>query len=365
MRFVFKRSYNDDIKLFKHRTQMFWYLALLILVVALPWLIDDFLIGEATNILIWAIAGMGLMVLAGHTGQASLGHAAFMAIGCYANVIMLQRGVPFIIAFPLSGVIAGIAGTIIALPVLRLHGIYLAIATLAISILTEDIIVIASPWTGGVGGLVAPPFDIFGVDINRYGTPILFYFITLVVTLLVLWAYRNILRSPLGRSFVAVRDSEISAQALGVNITKTKAISFGISCAIVGLAGALLGLFAGAFNNETFNLVLSIQLLLMIVIGGLGSIHGAFFGALVIGFLPQAIAITRDGISNTFGLGTIIIPGIESGVFALILIGFILFEPRGIYGRWIKIRTYFELFPFYRKGMFKRQKTYLKTERMK
>ncbi len=344
---------------------MFWYLALLILVVALPWLIDDFLIGEATNILIWAIAGMGLMVLAGHTGQASLGHAAFMAIGCYANVIMLQRGVPFIIAFPLSGVIAGIAGTIIALPVLRLHGIYLAIATLTISILTEDIIVIAAPWTGGVGGLVTPPFDIFGVDINRYGTPILFYFLTLVVTLLVLWAYRNILRSPLGRSFVAVRDSEISAQALGVNITKTKAISFGISCAIVGLAGALLGLFAGAFNNETFNLVLSIQLLLMIVIGGLGSIHGAFFGALVIGFLPQAIAITRDGISETFGLGPIIIPGIESGVFALILIGFILFEPRGIYGRWIKIRTYFELFPFYRKGMFKRQKTYLKTERMK
>ncbi len=365
MRFVFKRSYNDDIRLFKHRTQMFWYLALLILVVALPWLIDDFLIGEATNILIWAIAGMGLMILAGHTGQASLGHAAFMAIGCYANVIMLQRGMPFIIAFPLSGIIAGIAGVIITLPVLRLHGIYLAIATLAISILSEDIIVIASAWTGGVGGLAAPPIDIFGIDINRYGTPALFYFLTLAVTLLVLLAYRNILRSPLGRSFVAVRDSEVSAQALGVNITKTKAISFGISCTIVGLAGALLGLFAGAFNNETFNIVLSIQLLLMIVIGGLGSIHGAFLGALVIGFLPQAIAITRDGISSVFGFGTIIIPGIESGVFALILIGFILFEPRGIYGRWIKIRTYFELFPFYRKGMFKRQKTYLKTERMK
>jgi len=277
----------------------------------------------------------------------------------------LQRGVPFIIAFPLAGLISGIAGVIIALPVLRLHGIYLAIATLAISVLSEDFIIIAAPWTGGVSGLVAPQFDIFGVDINRYGTPILFYFLTLVVTLLVLGAYRNILRAPLGRAFVAVRDSEISAQAMGINITKTKAISFGISCAIVGLAGALLGLFAGAFNNETFNLVLSIQLLLMIVIGGLGSIHGAFFGALVIGFLPQGIALSRDAISNAFGVSALTIPGIESGVFALILIGFILFEPTGIYGRWIKIRTYFELFPFYRKGMFKRQKSYLKTERMK
>ncbi len=365
MRFVFKRSYDDDIRLFRHRAQMFWYLALLVFVLALPWLIDDFLIGEATNVLIWAIAGMGLMILTGHTGQVSLGHAAFMAIGGYSNVIMLQSGVPFVLAFPLSGIIAGILGMIIVLPVLRLHGIYLAIATLAISVLTEDFIIIAEPWTGGISGLVAPPIDIFGIDINRYGTPVLFYFLTLSVTLVVLGAYRNILRSPLGRSFIAVRDSEISAQAMGVNIARTKAVSFAISCAIVGLAGALLGLFAGAFNHETFNIVLSIQLLLMIVIGGLGSIHGAFFGALVIGFLPQAIAISRDGISSLFGLGSWTVPGIESGVFALILVVFILFEPLGIYGRWIKIRTYFELFPFYRKGMFKRQKSYLKTERMK
>ncbi len=365
MRFVFKRSYDDDINLFKHRAQMLWYVALLILVLALPWLIDDFFLGEATNVLIWAIAGMGLMLLAGHTGQASLGHAAFMALGCYTTVIMLQQGIPFLIAFPLAGVITGFVGALIALPVLRLHGIYLAIATLAISVLTEDFIVITEPWTGGVSGLVAPPFDIFGFDINRYGTPVLFYFLTLAVTLIVLFFYRNLLRAPLGRAFIAIRDSEVSAQAMGVNIMRTKAISFGLSCAIVGLAGALLGLFAGAFNHETFNLVLSIQLLLMIVIGGLGSIHGAFFGALVIGFLPQAIAITRDGLSQVFGFGSLTIPGIETGVFALILIGFILFEPMGIYGRWVKIRTYFELFPFYRKGMFRRQKTYLKTERMK
>ena len=365
MRFVFKRSYDADIKLFKHRPQALWYLALLALVVALPLLIDEFYLGEATNVLIWSIAGMGLMLLVGHSGQASLGHAAFMAVGCYANAIMLERGIPLILSFPLAAIITGIVGVVVALPVLRLHGVYLAIATLAISILTEDFIVIFEPWTGGVVGLVAPPIELFGAEIDRYGTPARFYFLTLSITLMVLLFYRNLLRAPLGRAFTAMRDSEISAQAMGVNIRRTKATAFGISCAFTGLAGALLGHYAGAFNHETFNLILSIQLLLMIVIGGLGSIHGAFFGAIVIGFLPQFIAISRDTVAETLGFGSVTIPGIESGVFALILIGFILFEPLGIYGRWIKIRTYFELFPFYRKNMFKRQKSFLKTDRMR
>ncbi len=365
MRFVFKRSYDADIRLFKHRPQAFWYLVLLVLIVALPWLLDEFFLGEATNVLIWAIAGMGLMLLVGHGGQASLGHAAFMAVGCYANVIMLERGVPFVLSLPLSGVIAGVVGVLVALPVLRLHGVYMAIATLAISVLTEDFIVILEPWTGGVVGLVAPPIEVVGLEIDRYGTPTNFYFLVLLVTLVVLLGYRNLLRAPLGRAFTAMRDSEISAQAMGINIRRTKATLFGLSCGATGLAGALLGHYAGAFNHETFNIILSIQLLLMIVIGGLGSIHGAFFGALVIGFLPQFIAISRDSISETFGFGSVTIPGIESGVFALILISFILFEPMGIYGRWIKIRTYFSLFPFYRKNMFKRQKSFLKTERMR
>ncbi len=365
MRFVFKRSYDDDIKLFKHKMQAFYYLLLLVLMLSLPLFLDSFFLGEVTYVLIFSIAGMGLMLLTGHTGQVSLGHAAFMALGAYLNVIMLEKGVPFIISLPLAGIITGIVGAIIAFPVLRLHGIYLAIATLAISVLTEDIIVIAEPFTGGVVGLVAPQIDIFGYNIDRYSTPIAFYFLVLFITLFILLIYRNLLRAPLGRAFIAMRDSEISAQAMGVNITKTKMSAFAISCAITGLAGGLLGHFAGAFNHETFNLILSIQLLLMIVIGGLGSIHGAFFGAILVGFLPQIIAMVRDVISNSFGVSSLAIPGIEVGIFAAILVVMILFEPMGIYGRWIKIRTYFELFPFYRKNMFKRQKSYLKTERMK
>src|SRR5690606_17988952 len=141
--------------------------------------------------------------------------------------------------------------------------------------------------------------------------------------------------------------------------------AFGISAGITGLAGALIGHYAGIFNNETFNVILSIQLLLAVVIGGLGTIHGAFFGAAVVALLPQAIAISRDLLGKVMGGGTIAIPGLEAAVFGAILIAFILFEPQGIYGRWFKIRTFFELFPFYRRDMFRRQKSYLKTERMR
>lgn len=361
MRIIFKTDYQQDIRPWKDGFQLSLYILLLGVALAAPWLMDTFYLGELTNVLIWAIAGLGLMLLTGHTGQASLGHAAFLAMGCYFNIILIEAGLPFMLSFPLAGLLTGLIGMIIAIPAIRMHGIYLAIATMAMSILVDDIIVLTEHWTGGVGGKYAPPVNVFGIAIDRWGTPVPFYFLCLGVAVIVTLGYINLLRAPLGRSFIAVRDSEVSAQAMGIDVARTKAIAFGLSCAVTGLGGALMGLFAGAFNNETFSVVISIQLLMMIVIGGLGSIHGAFFGAIVIGFLPQFLSIAKEWV----GGGAVAIPGLEFGVFGLILIAFILFEPMGIYGRWLKIRTWFELFPFYRKDMFKRQKSYLKTERLR
>ncbi|MDF1777270.1 MAG: branched-chain amino acid ABC transporter permease [Rhizobiaceae bacterium] len=364
MRIVFKTSYDADIRLFKHKAQAFWYLLLFALAILLPFLIGDFLIGEATLVLIWAICGMGLMVLVGQTGQASLGHAAFMAVGAYSNVLYQEHfSMPFLLSFPLAGLTAGVAGALIAMPITKLHGIYLAIATLAISVLAEDLIVIMEPLTGGVSGLFAPDIEIFGFVFNRYGNPVELYWLVLGITLVIVYLYRNMLRSPLGRSFAAVRDSEVSAKAMGINVARTKMVAFAVSCFITGLGGALMGHFATIFTNETFNLIMSITLLLIIVVGGLGTIHGAFFGAIVFVMLPLVISLTRDALTVFADSGSVTIPGLESGLFGIILIGFILFEPMGIYGRWLKIRTYFELFPFYRKDMFRRQKSYLKTER--
>jgi len=229
--------------------------------------------------------------------------------------------------------------------------------------LTSDFVVIAEPWAGGIAGAAVPDINIFGMEINRCSTPYKFCYLVLFGAILLVWFYRNVLRTPTGRSFTAVRDSEISARAMGINLTRTKAMSFFLSATAAGLAGALFGHSAGYVTNETFDLVMSITLLLMIVIGGLGFIHGAFFGAIVVGIIPVAIANGRTFLSTTFDVN-INLPGLESALFAFILICFILFEPMGLYGRWLKIRTYFELFPFYRKDMFKRQKSYLKTDRV-
>lgn len=360
MRFHFKTSYDHDIRLFPDWYNFSLYAALLVLMVALPFLINSFYLGEVTNILIWAVAGLGLMMLTGQTGQVSLGHSAFMAMGCYTCVILMEAGVPFVVAFVLCGIITGVVGALIAIPALKLHGVYLAIATLALAILADDIIVMLSPWTGGVNGKFAPDLSVFGYEINRWVNPGAWYYMALVVVLVVTLIYRNILRSPLGRAFAAVRDSEISAQAMGVDIARTKTMAFGISCAITGLGGALMGLFAGAFNNETFNFLLAIQLLMMIVIGGLGFIHGAFLGAIVVAALPQGLSILTDQMGRGFN-----VPGLEYGVFGMILIAFIIFEPHGLYGRWLKLRIWLELFPFARRDMFRRQKSYLKTERLR
>ena len=360
MRIQFKTSYEHDIRLFPDLWTFGVYAVLLIVAFALPLLINTFYLGEVTNVLIWAIAGLGLMLLTGQTGQASLGHAAFLAVGAYSGAILMENGVPFILAFPLAGIITGIVGVLFAIPAIRLHGIYLAIATIALSILADDIIVLTEHWTGGVSGKFFEPIEIFGASIDRWGTPFKFYYLVLVVAIICTLFYRNLLRAPLGRAMAAVRDSEVSATAMGVHIARTKATAFGISCAMTGLAGMLMGLFQGLVNNETFTVIISISLLMMIVIGGLGSIHGAFFGAIVIAFLPQAISIASKSVGTT-----VAIPGLDSAIFAVILIAFILFEPMGIYGRWMKIRIWFELFPFARKDMFRRQKSYLKTERLR
>ena len=360
----FKTSYDDDINRFQgpwHRAQ---YLILIALAVAAPWVLSSYYIGELSSVLVWSLAGMGLMLLIGHTGQVSLGHAAFMAIGAFTHLALMLRGWPFVPALLVATVFSGLSGALLARPILRLSGIYLAIATLALGVLVEDLAIIAEPFTGGVRGLVAPPIEIFGFHIDRHGTPRAFYYLCLSVVVLVTLAYANLLRSPTGRAFMAVRDSEISARALGVNVTRTKTLAFALSCAITGLAGALYAHLIQAINFESFLVIISIALLLQVIVGGLGSIHGAFFGAVVMVVLPQAIAVSRDALADV-GIRVAAFPGLDMAVFALIIVILMILEPRGLYGVWLRVRTWLQLFPLYRKGMFRRARSYLKTERLK
>lgn len=373
MRFHFKTNYEHDLRLFPDWQTAAWYGALFVGALLAPFYLSEYLLGEFTYVLIWALAGMGLMVLAGHTGLVSLGHGAFLACGAYMQFNLIEAGLPFPVAFFLSGLFAGVVGALAAIPAMRMSGIYLAIATLAFGIIVEDVIILLEHWTGGVEGVYMQGITLFGIDFDRYAGGMEpwaapgqnFYWLCLFVVCIVAWLYRNLLRSPTGRALTAIRDSEVSARAMGINVALYKTLSFGISCFFTGLAGALLAHYLGAFNYEAFLILISIQLLLMVTIGGLGSIHGAFLGALVIGMLPVGITIIRENVSEALGLGNFTIPGLDYAVFATILILFIIIEPLGLYGRWVKTRTWFKLFPLARKDMFRRHKSYLKTERMR
>ncbi|OYT91305.1 MAG: branched-chain amino acid ABC transporter permease [Burkholderiales bacterium PBB3] len=358
MRFIFKTDYAQDINLAKHGGHVFWYSALVALMVAAPFLLPEYLLAQATFVLIYAIAGLGLMLLAGFTGQFSLGHAAFLGIGAYTQTYLTNQGVPFPVAILLSMGLSAFLGIVIGLPALRLKGIYLGMATLSFGFIIEEVFARWESVTGGNAGIRVLKPAMFGWTAESGQA---FYWICLSITILATLGILNLLRSPTGRAFVAIRDSEISAQSMGIHLAYYKTLSFSISAGLAGVSGALYAHNLQFISPDQFNLLQSIDLLLMIVIGGLGSVHGVFFGAIFLIMLPQGISAVKEFLPEFIGQAA----GLKSVIYGAVLIAFVLFEPMGLYGRWFKIRTYLQMFPFYRKGMFKRQKSFQKSDRLK
>ena len=358
MRFVFKTDYTQDIKIAKHGGQVFWYGALLVLLLLAPWLFAEYWLAQLTFVMIYSIAGLGLMLLAGFTGLFSLGHAAFLGVGAYTQAVLTNAGVPFPIALLGAAALSAAVGFVVGLPALRVKGIYLGMATLSFGFIVEEVMARWESVTGGNAGMHIKPPNMFGWVLNS-GTE--FYFLCLVITVIATLGILNLLRSPTGRAFVAIRESEISAQSMGIHLAHYKTLSFAISAALAGVAGALYAHKLQFISPDQFNILQSIDLLLMIVIGGLGSVHGAFLGATFLITMPQMIALVKDYLPAAIGTA----PGLQGLVYGLVLVAFVLFEPMGLYGRWLKVRTYLQLFPFYRKGMFKRQKSFQKSDRLR
>jgi branched-chain amino acid transport system permease protein len=380
MRFILKTTYRQDLGFFRDGVQRNWYLALFAGLLMLPLLWPDFLV-DFSQVLIFGLCGLSLMVLAGYTGLVSLGHAAFLGIGAYAHVYFVQDlGLPWLASVVLAAAVTAAAGALVGLPALRMTGLYLAIATLAFALIIQEVFNRWESVTGGLKGKAVEKPVIFGVALRNDVT---FYFLCLAFLIAALWATRNMLRAPLGRALMAIRDSEIAAQSIGVNLAVYKTFAFAYSAALMGVAGALFAHQVGFLAPDIFTVLLSIQFLLMVVVGGLGSLHGAIFGAIFVALLPVMISQARDvlpdwlgrlfavlGHDAGFAVGAAVDrfvkqPGLEPGIFGLILVLFILFEPRGIYGRWVKIKLYFSLFPMYKRATFKRQKSYMKSERFR
>ncbi|MCF8177971.1 MAG: branched-chain amino acid ABC transporter permease [Sulfuritalea sp.] len=358
MHFFFNTRYEQDIALFRHNGQRFWYALLALGLVAAPWLLSEYTLSQLSFIGIYSIVCLGLMLLAGYTGQVSLGHAGFLAMGAYTEAYLQAKGWPFALSLPMAALVAGITGIMIGLPALRVKGMYLSIATLAFGFILEEAVVQAESITGGNSGLQLGALTIGGINFDNQ---INFYYLVIGIATICVLGVLNLLRSPTGRAFVAIRDSEVSAQSMGINLSYYKTTAFAISAALTGIAGALYAHKITFITPDQFGFLQSIELLMMIVIGGLGSIQGAIFGAAFWFFAQQLIVLGKDWLPDAIGQQT----GLQPTIFGIILIAIVLFEPMGLYGRWLKFRTFLQIFPFYRKGMFKRQKSYMKSERMK
>jgi branched-chain amino acid transport system permease protein len=294
------------------------------------------------------IAALGLNILVGFTGQISIGHAAFFGFGAFASAwISNNTPIPVFFAIPLAGVATTAVGMLFGVPAARLKGLYLAIATLAAQYILQDFFARAQWFSGGVAGTPAKSFTIFGFPFD--GDESYFYVVLAWVVLSFVLA-ANLMRTRDGRALVAVRDHYLSAEMMGINLTKYRTLSFGISSFFAGIGGALYAHYLGFVSVEGFTILFSIQFLGMIIIGGLGSIMGTLMGTAFLTLLPEAMeALTRllsgTAIDEALGLKENV-SYLREMAIGMVIILFLMFEPDGLAHRWRQIKAYWKLYPF-------------------
>jgi branched-chain amino acid transport system permease protein len=340
----FKESYAADEALFRTPTARAWLAVLAAALVAFPFVAGDYLLYLANLVGVFLIAALGLNILTGYTGQISLGHAAFMGVGAYATAVAATRlDAPFWLAVPAGGAAACLAGAVVGVPSLRIKGLYLAIATLAAQVIFEWVFTNWESVTGGIRGINVPPASLAGF---RFDTDLRSYFLVLPLAALHAYAAANLFRTRVGRAFIAVRDRDLSAELMGVNLFRTKILAFMTSSWFAGIAGGLFVYFAKVVTPESFPLSLSIQLLAMIIVGGLGTIQGALYGTVFVTLVPEALrSLTQLAQRLSPDAMTWFYP-MRDIVFGAMIVGFLVFEPRGLAAIVSRARRFFALWPF-------------------
>jgi len=324
----FKTSYHEELTIFGTDFGRLWLgIGLLILFVVIPFISSPYALYILNSMGIYAIAAIGLNLLIGYTGQISLGHGAFFGVGAYTAAILATKGgVPFLLTVPIAGIASAAVGMIFGLPSARLKHLYLCIATLAGQFIIEYVLVQWEGLTGGAEGLVVPGANLF---------------------LMALIAV-NLIRTKIGRAFIAIRDNDRAAEGMGIPIFPYKLLSFAISSFYAGFAGALFAYYTMSITPEPFNLGLSIEYIAMIIIGGLGSIPGAVFGTVFIVGLNELLSHITEYLMNvgfTTGVALTIAP-LREFVYGLAIVLFIIFEPKGLAEVWRIVRSSFRLWPF-------------------
>ncbi len=311
-----------------------------------PFFLSPYLLYILNTIGILAIAAIGLNILIGYTGQISLGHGAFFGVGAYAAAILATRlGVPFYVSIPAAGLITAMVGMVFGIPSGRLKGLYLTIATLAGQFIIEYVLIQWESLTKGTMGITLPSPSILGWNIAGNKA---FFFLIFICLVLMTWFAVNIMCSKYGRAFIAIRDNDRAAEGMGIPIFKYKLLSFAISSFYAGFAGALWAYYMVSITTEPFNLGLSVEFIAMVIIGGMGNIPGAIFGATFITILNEALRYTTGILMNVSAISSmgLNMAPLREFVFGLAIVLFILLEPKGIAELWRILRSNFRLWPF-------------------
>ncbi|BDQ37492.1 branched-chain amino acid ABC transporter permease [Pseudodesulfovibrio nedwellii] len=340
---LFFTSYRGEARIFQSGFQKLMIGLLVAALCVAPLVLDVFTTSVMNLIFISVIGAVSLNLLTGVCGQISLGHGAFIGVGAYAAGQCSLHGVPFPLAILTGGLITAMVGMVFGVPSLRLKGIYLAIATLAAQLVLEYVFLHGGVLTGGSNGLLLDPPQMFGFSFDTEGR---MYYLLFAFTAASLLMVSNIMRSKYGRAFVSIRDFYLSAEIVGVNLFWYKLIAFGVSSFLAGVAGGLWGHYTGYISAEQFNIGLSISYLAMIIIGGLGSVIGSVFGAIFIVLLPEVLNIVANGVGAYFPDIAQHLVALREGVFGLVLILFLIFEPEGLANRWRLAKAYWKLYPF-------------------
>jgi branched-chain amino acid transport system permease protein len=339
----FHTTYAADMAIFETARGRKVLGVFLVVLLAVPFLATSYWLDVANRTAIAVIGAMGLNILTGFTGQISLGNAAFLAVGAYTTAYLAGHGVPMVVVVPAAGIVAALAGMIFGIPSLRLKGLYLAMATLAAHFIVEFTIVHWDAVTGGVAGISVPPPSLLGRPLSDDRS---LYFIIVPVAILLLWFAKNLFRTRVGKAFVAIRDHDISAEVMGVEVFRFKVLAFGVSSFFVGVAGSLLAYQSRIISPENFPLSLAIDQLGMIIVGGLGSVLGSILGAVFLTLLPEFLRLATSALSGQFPALVQLFAPLKLGVFGLTIVLFLIFEPDGLAALWRRVRNYFRLYPF-------------------
>ncbi|HBE45429.1 MAG TPA: branched-chain amino acid ABC transporter permease [Deltaproteobacteria bacterium] len=342
----YKESYKEELPIFETDFgRISSLIGLILLFFVIPFVFGSYNLYVLNHVAIYAIAAVGLNILTGFTGQLSLGHGAFFGVGAYtASILMTRLHVPFLPSIFAGGVSTALVGLVFGIPSSRLKHLYLTISTLAGQLILEYIFINWESLTCGASGIILPKSTIFGFDLQ---TDRSFFYVIFIFFVIFLWIAKNIVRTKYGRAFIAIRDNDQAAEGMGIPIFRYKLISFAISSFYAGFAGALWATYVASISPEPFTFGLSIEFIAMIIIGGLGSITGSVFGATFITLLNEALS---QGIGYLMNLkaftGMVTIAPFREFIFGLVIVLFLIFEPKGLAEVWRIVKSSFKLWPF-------------------